>query len=287
MRRTAASATLRDLDALPQPHRRALLRRRPGFLLATAIALGWVVIALGWRGLGLEPFADTGHTLAPPSVTHWLGTDRIGRDVLARVLAGSESAVAIGVIASMIATVVGAVLGLIAGFRRGWVDAVLMRTFDIALAVPAVLLLLVVVAAFGSGMLVLASAIGLLFAPTTARIVRARVLGEMSREYITAARLQGESEWRILFVELLPNIWPHALVQATLTLGSVVFVAASLSFLGLFAAPPSPDWGLAISENRAYLRGAWWTVVFPALAIASLVVSVHVVGDNLKEVLHR
>lgn len=263
----------------------AALLRRPTFTLSAVVIVWWVVVAIAWRWFGLDPFGDTGAKLAPPSAEHWFGTDRIGRDVFARVLAGAESALLIGPLGTLLATVLGTVLGLVAGYRRGWVDQLFMRTFDVFLALPTLIFLLVIVGAFGSSPLVLAAAIGVLFAPGIARIIRAEVLVEMGKDYVTSARLQGERTRWILARELLPNVWPQVAVQAALSIGGAVFVASSLSFLGLAAAPPSPDWGLAVNENRAYLQGAWWTLVFPTLAIASLVVSVNLVADNLKEVL--
>ena len=263
----------------------AALLRRPTFTLSAVVIVWWVFVAIAWRWFGLDPFGDTGAKLAPPSPEHWFGTDRIGRDVFARVLAGAESALLIGPLGTLIATVLGTVLGLVAGYRRGWVDQLFMRTFDVFLALPTLIFLLVIVGAFGSSPLVLAAAIGVLFAPGIARIIRAEVLVEMGKDYVTSARVQGERTRLILARELLPNVWPQVAVQAALSIGGAVFVASSLSFLGLAAAPPSPDWGLAVNENRAYLQGAWWTLVFPTLAIASLVVSVNLVADNLKEVL--
>ncbi|MBW9095280.1 ABC transporter permease [Microbacterium jejuense] len=277
----------RTLDAAPPRSRGvwALLLRRPTFTLSAVVIVWWVFVAIAWRWLGLDPFADTGVKLAPPGPEHWFGTDRIGRDVFARVLAGAESALLIGPLGTLIATALGTALGLVAGYRRGWVDQLFMRTFDVFLALPTLIFLLVIVGAFGSSPLVLAAAIGVLFAPGIARIIRAEVLVEMGKDYVTSAQVQGERTGRILARELLPNVWPQVAVQAALSIGGAVFVASSLSFLGLAAAPPSPDWGLAVNENRAYLQGAWWTLVFPTLAIASLVVSVNLVADNLKEVL--
>jgi len=263
----------------------AALVRRPTFTVSAIVIVWWVFVAIAWRWFGLDPFGDTGAKLAPPSPEHWFGTDRIGRDVFARVLAGAESALLIGPLGTLIATVLGTALGLVAGYRRGWVDQLFMRTFDVFLALPTLIFLLVIVGAFGSSPLVLAAAIGVLFAPGIARIIRAEVLVEMGKDYVTSAQVQGERTRLILARELLPNVWPQVAVQAALSIGGAVFVASSLSFLGLAAAPPSPDWGLAVNENRAYLQGAWWTLVFPTLAIASLVVSVNLVADNLKEVL--
>lgn len=259
------------------------LLRRPTFVLSVLVLACWIVIAVCWRWLGIDPYADTGVRLSPPSAEYWFGTDRIGRDVAARVLAGAEPALLIGPVGALIAMVLGCALGLIAGYRRGWVDQLLMRIFDVFFALPAIVLLLVVVAAFGSLPWVLMLSIGLLFAPGIARVVRAAVIVEMGKDYVTSARVQGEHGAGILTHELLPNVWPQVVVQGTLSIASAVFVAASLSFLGLAAAPPSPDWGLAVNENRAYLRGAWWTLLFPSLAIASLVVSIALIGDHLRE----
>lgn len=273
-----------------RPRRRgawSALLMRPTFTCSAIIVAWWIVVAIGWRWFDIDPFGNSGARLAPPGAEHWFGTDRIGRDVFARVLAGAESALLVGPLGTVLATILGTFLGVVAGFHRGWVDQLLMRVFDVFVALPAIIFMLVVVGAFGSSSPVLALAIGVLFAPGIARVVRAEVLVAMGTDYVAAARTQGERSSRIMLTELLPNVWPQALVQATLTVAAAVFVAASLSFLGLAAAPPSPDWGLAVNENRAYVQGAWWTLAFPALAIASLVVSIALIGDHLKEVLRR
>ncbi|MGG7463022.1 ABC transporter permease [Plantibacter sp. YIM 135347] len=261
--------------------------RRPTFTVSAVVVLWWVVAAIAWRWFGLDPFGDTGAKLAAPGLAHLFGTDHLGRDVFARVLAGAEPALQIGPAGTLLATVLGSWMGLIAGYYRGFVDTVFMRIFDVFLALPTLIFLLVIVGGFGSSVPVLTLTVGLLFAPSIARIVRAAVLVEMGKQYVTSAKMQRESSVRILFRELLPNIVPVIIVQATLSLGAAIFISSSLSFLGLAAAPPSPDWGLAINENRIYLQTAWWTLVFPALGIASLVVAVNLIADNLKEVFRR
>lgn len=263
------------------------LLRRPTFTVSVVVVLWWIVAAIGWRWFGLDPFAKAGESLAAPGAQHLLGTDHLGRDVFARVLAGAEPALQIGPAGTIIATVLGSAMGLVAGYYRGWVDTVFMRVFDVFLALPTLIFLLVVIGAFGSTVPVLTLAVGLLFAPGIARIIRAAVLVEMGKQYVTSARMQRESSSRIVFRELLPNVLPVIIVQATLSLGSAIFISSSLSFLGLASAPPSPDWGLAINENRVYLQSAWWTIVFPAIGIASLVVSVNLIADNFKEVFRR
>lgn len=260
------------------------LFRRPTFLVSVAILLWWVVLAVGWHLLGLQPFARTGELLQAPSAAHWFGTDSLGRDVFARVAAGARPALVIGPFGAALATVVGGTLGLLAGYHRGGVDTALMRFFDVLLALPSLIFLVVLVGAFGVSTPALVLIVGVLFAPGIARIVRAAVLVEMGKSYVQAARLQGESAVRAMVSELLPNVIGVFVIQAVLSLGAAIFITASLSFLGLGSQPPAADWGLDINANRAYLQAAWWTVVFPGVAVASIVVSANLIADNLKEV---
>ncbi|SFF80198.1 ABC transporter permease [Curtobacterium sp. YR515] len=262
---------------------RALLGR-PTFLVSVAVLVWWVVLAVGWHALGLQPFAKTGELLQAPSAAHWFGTDSLGRDVFARVAAGARPALVIGPFGAALATVLGGTLGLVAGFHRGWVDTALMRFFDVLLALPSLIFLVVLVGAFGVSTPALVLIVGVLFAPGIARIVRAAVLVEMGKSYVQAARLQGESALRAMLTELLPNVVGVFVVQAVLSLGAAIFITASLSFLGLGSQPPAADWGLDINANRAYLQAAWWTVVFPGVAVASIVVAANLIADNLKEV---
>lgn len=264
--------------------RLAALLRRPTFVVSAAILLGWIAAAVLWPMLGTNPYSNTGIVLAPPSFTQPFGTDGLGRSVFARVLAGARPALTVGVLGSLLATVLGAALGLVAGYFRGWVDTALVRLFDVLVVLPPLIFLIVLAGAFGVTPAALIVIIGVVFAPGIARIVRAATLAEMGKSYVESAQLQHESAWRIVLRELAPNVFPTVIVQATLSLAAAVFLSASLSFLGLGTHPPSPDWGLQINENRVYLQSAWWTVVFPAAALASLVVAVHLVSDNLKEV---
>lgn len=266
------------------PHGWRGLFRRPTFLVSVAVLLWWVVLAVGWHLLGLQPFARTGELLQAPSAAHWFGTDSLGRDVFARVAAGARPALVIGPFGAALATVVGGTLGLLAGYHRGWVDTALMRFFDVLLALPSLIFLVVLVGAFGVSTPALVLIVGVLFAPGIARIVRAAVLVEMGKSYVQAARLQGESAVRAMVSELLPNVIGVFVIQAVLSLGAAIFITASLSFLGLGSQPPAADWGLDINANRAYLQAAWWTVVFPGVAVASIVVSANLIADNLKEV---
>lgn len=271
--------------SVPIAHRRVhALARRPTFVISAVIVVGWVVAATTWKLFGLNPYTSTGRTLAAPSLSQWFGTDYLGRGVFARTLAGSDTALLVGPLGSALATLLGSALGVIAGYYRGWVDTALMRVFDVLVVLPPLIFLIVVVGAFGSSPPALILIIGVVFAPGIARIIRAAVLAEMGKSYVTTARTQGESSVRIMASELVPNVMPVIIIQFTLSLASAILMTAALSFLGLGQQPPSPDWGLAINSNLGYVETAWWSVLFPALAVASLVVAVQLIADNLKEV---
>jgi peptide/nickel transport system permease protein len=269
-------------DSVRRRRVRALLRR-PTFVISALIVVFWVVAALGWHGFGLDPYGNSGQSLAAPSWSQPFGTDELGRSVLARTLAGADTALAVGPAGAVLATLLGGALGVIAGYFRGLVDTALMRVFDVLVVLPPLIFLIVVVAAFGTSVPALIVIIGVVFAPGIARIIRAAVLAEMGKKYVTTARLQGESALRIMAAELVPNVAPTIVIQATLSLSSAILMTATLSFLGLGQQPPSPDWGLAINQNLDFIETAWWTVIFPALAVASLVVAVQLIADNLKE----
>ncbi|MFT4211379.1 MAG: ABC transporter permease [Microbacterium sp.] len=283
--------TLIEQLGVDHPHRRLTARgrtlallRRPTFVISAIILLCWVIAAAGWPLVGLDPYGKAGALLSPPSLEHLFGTDYLGRDVLARVVAGADSALLVGPLGSVIATVLGAALGLVAGYYRGITDTLFMRAFDVLAVLPPLIFIIVLVGAFGVSTPALILVVGIVFTPGIARIIRATTLAEMGKNYVTSARLQGERGPVIIVRELLPNVLPTIIIQATLSLAAAIFMTASLSFLGLGSQPPSPDWGLAISDNRVYIQSAWWTVVFPALAVASVIVSTHLVADNIKEV---
>ena len=263
--------------------RAAALLRRPTFVVSALIVLFWVVAAVGWHLFGLDPYGNSGQALAAPSWSQPFGTDNLGRSVFARTLAGADTALAVGPLGALLATILGGALGVIAGYYRGWVDTTLMRVFDVLVVLPPLIFLIVLVGAFGASVPALIVIIGVVFAPGIARIIRAAVLAEMGKKYVTTARLQGESAVRIMAFELVPNVLPTIIIQATLSVSSAILMTATLSFLGLGQQPPSPDWGLQINENVAYIETAWWTVIFPALAVASLVVAIQLIADNIKE----
>ncbi|WP_233864189.1 ABC transporter permease [Paraburkholderia adhaesiva] len=264
------------------------LLRSPAFLVGAAVLLWWIVCALAGHAFApVDPFAtDPLSSLMPPDRTHWCGTDQLGRDVCSRVIVGARDILTIAPLATLTGTLVGTALGLVTGYFEGFAGSLVARTLDAVLALPLVIVALVVLAAVGASNLAVVLVIGITFAPLIARTVRAAVLAERHLDYVAAAQLRGERAPYVMFAEILPNVWPPIVVEATVRLGYAIFAVATLSFLGFGIQPPSADWGLALAESYALLAGgAWWTVAFDALAIASLVVAVNLIADALREAL--
>jgi len=280
-------ALLQDLEQAPARGLGWRLLATPTFTVGALIVSFWVLAALATsvfplvNPLGVDPV----HTLAPPSPGHWLGTDDLGRDVLARVLAGSASVLSIAPAATLLGLAGGVTLGLVSGYYRGFADDLLMRGADILMSLPVVITAVVALALLGSSEVNVILVIGFLFTPFVARTVRSAVLPEREREYVEAARLRGEKGPFVMAAEILPNVRAPIIVEATLRLGYAAFAASTLSFLRLGVQPPSPDWGLTIALEQPYIQIAPWTVLFPALALASLVVGVNLVADGLSKVL--
>ncbi|MCW6511681.1 ABC transporter permease [Lichenifustis flavocetrariae] len=262
--------------------RTRLLLSTPTFMVGLAILLFWVGCATVGQTL-VDPLADDMmNSLLPPSAEHWFGTDQLGRDMFARVIAGSRDILIVAPLATVLGIVCGTLLGLIMGFFPGLVDDLLSRLIEAVLALPLLILALVALTALGASNGTVIVAIGLAFTPQVARVVRSAVMSERHLDYVAAARLRGETAVYIMVVEILPNILPPITVELTVRLGYAIFTVATLSFLGVGLQPPSPDWGLAISENYALIGGGyWWTVLFDALAIGSLVVSINLIAEGL------
>jgi peptide/nickel transport system permease protein len=267
-----------------------LLLRSPTFIVGMVVVLFWVVCAI--FGSSIAPDSPyTVHLLAklkPPSSTHWFGTDDLGRDVLSRVIVGARDILIVAPLATALGTVAGTAIGLLTGYYGGLVDESIMRVLDAFLAIPIVILGVLALVALGPSVFTVILVIGIVFTPIIARTVRAAVLSERDQEYVAAAKLRHERSWYVMFVEILPNVSGPILVEFTIRVGFAIFTVATLSFLGFGIQPPAPDWGLQISQQYVYLSGGfWWPVLFPALAIATLVVSVNLVSDSLARVLER
>ena len=232
--------------------------------------------------------------LQPPSVEHWLGTDEVGRDILARIVHGARISLPVAFATIAIATVVGGLLGAIAGYgsRRvvssyfgGGVDIVIMRVMDIFLAIPSILLSIALVSAMGTSVTNMMLAISISNIPPFARIVRSAVLTIKNEEYIEAARAIGASDKRIILKHILPNCMAPIIVQATLSIAGSILAIASLSFIGLGISPPTPEWGSMVSTGRQYFRAAWWVCAFPGFAIMLTILSLNLLGDGLRDAL--
>jgi peptide/nickel transport system permease protein len=251
------------------------------------IMLFWILDAIFWPLIvPHDPNAqDLLSTLQRPTGSHLFGTDDLGRDVFSRVLAGSRSVLTIAPAATALGLLGGITIGLITGYYRGLVDDILMRIVDALLAFPLVIIALLVLAVLGHSNLNVVLVIAVVFTPLIARTVRAAVLSEREREYVASAQLLGEPGIVVMVREILPNVTGAIVVEATVRLGYAIFTTATLSFLGLGIQQPSPDWGLTISLGRGFLQVAPWMVLFPALALATLVVSLNFVADGLREVL--
>jgi len=255
-----------------------------GFLVFVAIFAGVVAPHSPY-----EQFRD--HFLQPPafveggSWTFPLGTDPVGRDMLSRLIYGARYSLFIGVVVVSAALIFGVTLGLVAGFARGIVDTVIMRVMDIILAFPSLLLALVLVAVIGPGLFNAIIAIAIVLQPHYVRLTRAAVLGERSRDYVTAARVAGAGPFRLMFRTILPNCMAPLIVQATLSFSNAILEAAALGFLGMGAQPPTPEWGTMLAEAREFILRAWWVVTFPGLAILLTVLAINLVGDGLRDAL--
>ncbi|PAU96325.1 ABC transporter permease subunit [Paracoccus salipaludis] len=214
-----------------------------------------------------------------------LGTDPVGRDILSRLIKGSQYSLFIGIVVVSIALVGGVIIGLVAGFFGGWIDALIMRIMDVILAFPSLLLALVLVAVLGPGLTNAMIAIAIVYQPHFARLTRAAVMAEQRREYVSAARVAGAGNMRLMFLTILPNCVAPLIVQATLSFSSAVLDAAALGFLGMGAQPPAPEWGTMLAEAREFISRAWWVATFPGLAILIAVLAINLMGDGLRDAL--
>jgi len=259
-------------------------------IVGTIVVLFWLFCAL-FPGLvaPYDPIFDNQLPPSePPSWAYPFGTDTNGRDVFSRVLSGSRNILLIAPAATLLGTVLGTLLGLLTGYLRGVFDDVAGRFIDAVLSLPLIVTAILIVTAVGTtGTWVVILVIGLIFAPVVSRTVRAAVLTEAELDYVQAARLRGERAPYIMFSEILPNVMSPVVVEFTVRLGYAIFTVASLTFIGFGVAPPSPDWAAQINQYWTLIDPYWWMTLFPALAIASLVVAVNLVADGIREVYER
>ena len=286
----APAAPVADEERKAQRERWALLWRSKTFIAGVVIVGFFVILAIfGERLAPDDPFATNPlNDLAAPSWDHLFGTDRVGRDILSRVMVGARNIMIVAPAATLLGTVLGTILGLVTGYYRGAVDDVLSRIIDAFLAIPVVILAILAITALGPSNLTIIIVVGLVFAPVIARTVRAAVLQEVGMEYVAAAKLRNERTSYVLFAEILPNVMGPVLVEFTVRLGYAIFTVATLSFLGFGIQPPAPDWGLQVFEHYGLISGGyWWPVLFPALAIALLVIGVNMIADGIAKAFER
>ena len=259
--------------------------RRTSARIGLAIALLFLVLTVAAPWIApYDPYdQDLSSALSPPSADHLFGADQYGRDVLSRVMYGTRTALVAIVMAGGLALTVGGALGLIAGFVGGAIDSVIMRVVDVLLAFPYLLLALIIVAALGPSLTNSIIAIGIIYTPQYARLMRGQVLAIQNAEFVWAARSVGATRRRIMLRHVLPNSFSPVAVMATLQAGSVVVETAGLSFLGLGAQPPSPDWGALLADGHSYFLSAWWIATFPGLAIFLVVLGFNLIGDALRD----
>ncbi|NCB02484.1 MAG: ABC transporter permease, partial [Spirochaetia bacterium] len=256
------------------------LKKYPLAFLAIIIILFWIISAL--IGPSVLTFTytqmDSEFQMVGPGVNnHFLGTDSLGRDIFARIIIGSRSILTVALFTSIFSTVIGVLLGFSAGYFSGTVDSIFLRGMDILMAIPPLVLSMVVLGILGdSTIFSLTLIVSIAFVPATARVSRGVLISEKGNEYVDAARIRGENHLYIMFVEILPNTIGPIIVEATARFAYSIMMVASLGFLGVGLQPPTPDWGMMVIENKPIIAQAPWTVLFPALAIASLVIAISI-----------
>jgi len=264
-----------------------VLRKNPlavsGFIIIVAF---YFIAIFGGKLAPYDPYEpDLAHRFSPPTTSHLLGTDKMGRDILSRLLVGARHSAIAQVIILSLAVPTGVLLGGIAGYLGGWVDEVVLRITDIFLSFPSLILAMAVSAAIGPGLKNAMAALALVWWPLYTRLVRGQVLAVRESLYVEAARSRGANNWMIIRKHVLPNCLSPILVTLTLDMGAVVLQTAALSFLGFGAQPPLAEWGRMVSDGRLYLFQAWWVSAFPGLAIMLLVLGFNLLGDGVRDAL--
>jgi|GEM_PF-327844 len=284
------TATLLDSANNPVPGIDSVMTDDAGNYEFTGVEAGSYNVTLtSDEGLNLTRFAQTTkENLVDkgPRGSAWFGADRIGRDVYARTIHGARPIMIAAPVATIIASIIGTFLGLLTGYYRGWFDEIVSRILEAVLSIPAILLAIVIVFTFGPTQPVVIGTIAFLFIPPVARTVRAATLSESQLDYVTAARMRGESSLYIIAREIFPNVIGVVTVEITVRLGYAVFVLATLAFLGISGGNrTTPNWGIDVADNYQRIQnGSWWPTIFPALAIASLVIAVNIIADSIERV---
>lgn len=279
-----------EIRARPTGRRRQLARRllrSPPFVAGALLVLAMVFAAIAAPALTpYEPVKmSPADRLQAPSAEHPFGTDQLGRDVLSRVLHGGRLSLPMGIAPIAVAAVVGLILGLIAGYFGGWLDLLIMRVVDVWIAFPPILLALAIVTILGTGLTNIMIALGISWIPYYARMVRGSVLEAKQRVYVDAARALGGLDFRIIVRHVVPNVMTPVMVMSSMGVANAILAGAALSFLGLGAQAPAPEWGTSLADARQFIRLGWWVGLFPGLAIAVTVLGANLLGDGLRDAL--
>ena len=256
-------------------------------LVAFAFIILLVIIAI--ISYSVVPYGineyDYSAIMQDPSAKHWFGTDEFGRDLFSRILCGTRISLSVGLLSVTIGAVLGTILGLLGGYYGGLLDSIIMRICDVLFAFPGIILAIAIVAILGSGLYNVVIAVAVFSTPTFARLVRSTTLSYKNSVFVQAARNLGASDARILFQHILPAAIPNIIVQYTMSIGNSILTASSLSFLGLGAKPPTPEWGLLLSNGRNYMMSSWHITLFPGIAIFLTVLAFNLLGDGLRDAL--
>ncbi|MEW6239704.1 MAG: ABC transporter permease [Chloroflexota bacterium] len=270
-------------------HVASVIARDPLSLASLIVIVAFILMAVFANQIAPYPQEGAGKTnasnsLAEPSSVNLFGADKLGRDILSRVIVGARSALIIPIFVVVFAVLLGAPLGALAGYKGGWVDEVIMRITDLFLAFPSLLLAMAIAFALGRGTDKAAIALIISWWPWYTRIARGVAVGLRERYFVEAAQAAGVSDAVIVFRHILPNTISPILVQATVDMGIVIIAMGGLAFLGLGTQPPAPDWGLMVSEGRTYMLNQWWIATFPGLAIFIVVLAFNLLGDTLRDI---
>lgn len=265
-------------------------RKSKAALAGTAIVVFFILLAvfgplIAPEGINEQKLQDPSLRLAPPSSEYWLGTDDFGRDIFSRIVYGARISLAAGFSAVILSIIVGSFLGVVAGFYGRWIDTIISRIFDIMLAFPSILLAIAIVSILGPSLQNALIAIAIINIPNFGRLIRSKVLSVKEEDYIVAAKAVGMRDSRILWRHILPNSFSPVIVQGTLAIATAIIEAAALSFLGLGAEAPQPEWGKMLFDARVHLMTAPWTMIFPGLAIMLTVLGFNLMGDGLRDAL--
>ena len=278
-----------EADDIRTPFKEFIRKFKKQKTALAAFAFIILLVVIAFISYSVVPYGineyDYNAIMQAPSAQHWFGTDEFGRDLFSRILCGTRISLSVGLLSVTIGAVLGTILGLLGGYYGGLLDSIIMRICDVLFAFLGIILAIAIVAILGSGLYNVVIAVAVFSTPTFARLVRSTTLSYKNSVFVQAARNLGASDARILFQHILPAAIPNIIVQYTMSIGNSILTASSLSFLGLGAKPPTPEWGLLLSNGRNYMMSSWHITLFPGIAIFLTVLAFNLLGDGLRDAL--